>query len=81
MPYAELLRGVATPVGIVEPLAGRVLIRAASSEFRCLTGTAGVAEPDLLACTLRFEPSTWERAVAAAMGTLPPDAPSYAVPE
>jgi two-component system cell cycle sensor histidine kinase/response regulator CckA len=81
MSFAELLCGVATPVGIVEPQAGRMLIRAASSEFRCLTGTAGVAEPDLLHCTLRFEPDTLQRAMDAALGTLPPDAPSYAVPQ
>ena len=44
MSYAELLSGVASPVGIVELCDGRAVIRVASSEFRCLTGTAGAAE-------------------------------------
>ena len=81
MSYAELLSGVASPVGIVELCDGRAVIRVASSEFRCLTGTAGAAEGDLLACTLRFEAAAFQRAVDAALGPLPEGAPSYAVPQ
>jgi PAS domain S-box-containing protein len=81
MALAELLSGVAAPVGIVELIDGRALIRAASSEFRCLTGTAGIPDADLLSSTLRFEASAFQQAVDAALGTLPEGSPAYAVPQ